>query len=68
MIKIRHYRRKRGLTQTKLAKYLGVSSQTLSNWERGLTEPDIHSLCSLSSILRVSIDSLLESFMPKKKR
>ena len=37
--------RKENLSQEELAEKLYVSRQTISNWERGKTYPDIDSLC-----------------------
>ena len=48
------------MTQVELAKKIGVSSQVISNWERGYT-PDISSsdLAKLSNALQCSTDDLL---------
>ena len=43
-------RRRNNLTQEQLAEKLHVSRQTLAKWERGESEPDIRSLCALSSL------------------
>lgn len=52
-------RKEKGLTQEKLGEALGVSSKTVSKWERGVNAPDISLLNSLSSILEVDLEELL---------
>ncbi len=47
------------LTQVQLAKILGVSSQSVSNWECGKSFPDAPMLPELSNILHCSIDDIL---------
>ena len=43
--KLRNARKERGLSQEQAAEALGVSRQTISNWETGKTYPDI--LCAI---------------------
>lgn len=52
-------RKEKGLTQEKLGEQLGVSSKTVSKWERGVNAPDIFLLESLSNILDVDIKEIL---------
>lgn len=49
----------KGMTQEKLAERLGISSQAVSKWERGITYPDIMYLPVLTKVLNVSSDALL---------
>ncbi|EFQ58308.1 DNA-binding helix-turn-helix protein [Streptococcus downei F0415] len=48
------------LTQEEVADSLGVSRQTVSNWERGKTYPDIVSLIALSNLYHLSLDQLVK--------
>jgi len=57
--RIRHCRKKSGLTQTDVANAVQVSPQAVSKWERGENAPDISSLPALSQLLGVSIEWLL---------
>lgn len=57
--KISEARKTAGLTQMELADTMMVSYQAVSNWERGLTMPDITKLPKLSQTLGISIDVLL---------
>ena len=47
------------MTQAELAEKLGVSPQSVSNWERGESMPDIAKLEDLSRELGASIDAIL---------
>ena len=57
--KIQFYRKKAGLSQEDLAKYLLVSRQTISLWENGQTLPTIDNLIRLREIFDISIDDML---------
>ena len=57
---IRSARNGAGLSQEQAAEALGVSRQTVSNWENGKTYPDIISVIRMSEIYSVSLDRLLK--------
>lgn len=57
---LKQYRLDAGLSQEDLARRIFVTRQTISNWERGKTYPDIQSLLLLSEQLDVSIDELVK--------
>lgn len=57
--RIRELRQKKGLTQGEFAKILSVSFQAVSNWERGITPPDIENLMHMASYFGVLVDTLL---------
>lgn len=56
--KIGELRKEKNLTQEKLSEKLGISRQTLSNWESGNTTPDIVQAKQLAQIFKVSLDDL----------
>ena len=56
---IRHYRKKRALSQRELADMLFVTAQNVSKWETGKSAPDLDNLCKLAEVLDVSTDRLL---------
>jgi transcriptional regulator with XRE-family HTH domain len=58
---ISKFRKAVNMTQTELADKLNISYQAVSNWERGISMPDISKLSELSGIFGVSIDDLLEN-------
>lgn len=57
---IKKARNEKGLTQEAAAEGLGVSRQTISNWERGRSYPDILSVIRMSDLYGVSLDRLLK--------
>ena len=57
--KIASLRKAADMTQPELADRLGISFQAVSNWERGMSMPDISNLPELAEIFGVSIDELL---------
>lgn len=52
-------RKKEKLTQEQLADTLGVTRQTISNWELDITKPDIEQIIKISNIFKISTDELL---------
>ena len=54
-------RTEKGMTQDMLAENLGVSAQSVSRWETGVTYPDIELLPIIASLFGVSVDTLLDS-------
>lgn len=58
--KLKDARKKNGITQEQAAELLGVSRQTISNWENNKSFPDIISVIKMSDIFSVSLDHLLK--------
>jgi transcriptional regulator with XRE-family HTH domain len=58
-LKVAELRKKKGIGQQELADVLGVSFQSVSKWETGVTMPDITLLPSIAEYFKVSIDELL---------
>ena len=58
--KLKNARNSIGLTQEQAAEALGVSRQTISNWENNKSYPDIISVIKMSDIYSVSLDHLLK--------
>lgn len=58
--KLKNARNNNGLTQEQAAEVLGVSRQTISNWENNKSYPDIISVIKMSNIYSVSLDHLLK--------
>ena len=48
------------MTQEFVAESLGVSRQTVSKWENGLSVPDAEQLRDLAAVLGVSVSALLD--------
>ena len=56
---IARLRKARGITQAELAEQLHFTYQAVSNWERGMSEPDSDTLLRLAVFFGVSTDELL---------
>ena len=65
---IQHYRKKKKLSQDDLAEIIFVSRQSISNWERGATYPDIQNLLLLSKVFEVSLDKLVKGDLETMKQ
>lgn len=57
--KLKTARIKKGLTQDDAAKRLGITFQALSNYERGVRDPDTTTLKELAKVYNTSADYLL---------
>lgn len=66
--RIREHREAAGLRQDQLAEICHVSRQTISNWERNKTLPDIQSLALIAHELGTTIDALVGDDVPEIKR
>ena len=58
--KILKLRTERGMSQEALAEQVGVSRQSVSKWEGGISVPDLERLKALSRVFGVSYDYLLD--------
>jgi transcriptional regulator, cro/CI family len=57
--RLKELRKKRGYTQSELAKYMNMRQGSYTKWETGMTEPRIESLIKLADILDTTTDFLL---------
>ena len=67
-IRIKELRRKKDMTQEKLAEYLNVSFQAVSKWETGASSPDLSMIVPLARLLGVSTDELFGLVHDKDER
>lgn len=58
--KLKQARGRAGLKQEELAQKIGVSRQTVSNWENNRSYPDIGSVLKLSDLYGLSVDEMLK--------
>lgn len=56
---LKYFRAKKGITQTELAKFLGVNNSNVSNWEKGIAKPDIDMLVRIADYFEISVDELI---------
>ena len=54
-----YYRKKKGLSQEKIAEYLEVSRQAVTKWETNASKPNSDNLIKLAQLLEVDVDTLL---------
>ncbi|WP_418538478.1 helix-turn-helix domain-containing protein, partial [Phascolarctobacterium faecium] len=59
--RIKAARRKVGLTQTELAGKLGISFQSIAQWENDLRNPKLETLQKIASALEIDVTELLET-------
>ena len=64
--KIKKSRTDAKITQEQAAQALGISRQTISNWENERSYPDIISVLKMSDLYSVSLDYLLKGEGPMK--
>ena len=57
---LKRKKKKKGITQEKLAEELGVSGRTVSRWETGNNMPDISVLIEISEFYDVSIPEIVD--------
>ena len=57
--RIRALRLERGLTQGGFAELLCISFQAVSNWERGITCPDLDNIVRIAELFGVTVDEIL---------
>lgn len=58
--RIRELRKERGITNYEMATKLGISRNTLTNWERGIKEPHaVEILEEMAEILEVPLKNIL---------
>ncbi len=56
---LRNLRKSKNMSQTQLAKLLGVDQRTVSVWEKGKCEPGFTVLAKICEIFDESFDSIL---------
>lgn len=53
------YRKKKALSQEKLAELMGVSRQAVTKWESGNSKPSSENLIKLAELLEINVETLL---------
>lgn len=56
--RLKELRKAANITQTQLADKLNLHPQTVSKWERGLSEPDISQLGEIAAALGITMEKL----------
>lgn len=56
--RLKEIRKDKGLSMSELANKIGVSTNTISRWERGERIPNLEALVALAKFFKVSTDYL----------
>ena len=59
MLALKMIRERRNLTQTAVAREIGVSRQTYNNWELGKRQADYESLLKLAELFETTVENIL---------
>jgi len=57
--RIKNLREQMGITQSQLAKQIGITRSSVNAWEQGISVPSTQYIVELSNIFKVSTDYLL---------
>ena len=57
--KIQKLRKKVNMSQEELSNKVGVTRQTISNWENGISAPDIKQAKDLAKVFNVTLNKLV---------
>lgn len=58
----RALRKEKGFTQVKLAEKLDVSQNTISNWETGVSKPDVPMVAKIAKIFDCDVSVVVACF------
>ena len=61
MIRLKELREEKKLTQKEFGVQIGYSQRAISNWETGITEPNIENLKQIAAFFNVSVDYLIDN-------
>lgn len=59
-MKLLQLRKSLGLSQESISKKMGVTRQTILNWETGISSPTLTNAVKLAKILDVTVNELIE--------
>ena len=60
---LKELRKEKKLSQQEVAKKLNVGQKTYSNYENGITEPNIETLIQMSKLFNITIDNLIKKYL-----
>ena len=65
---IRRLREQSGMSQDELAEILSCTRQTVSNYERGVSEPDIDTIKKIAEIFNCDIKEIIETDLKRDNK
>ncbi|WP_312647529.1 helix-turn-helix domain-containing protein [Aminipila sp.] len=66
--KLKEARKKKGMTQDDVEQKTGINKKTISNWENGVSRPDVDSISLLCKIYGIDPNDLFEWDSVKEKQ
>lgn len=60
--KIKSERKKRNISQQKIADYLNISRQAISRWENNISLPDLNTLILIAKYFEIPLESFTEAY------
>src|SRR5699024_8056137 len=67
-LKLKAYRKQKGLTQEALAEHLNVSNKSISKWELNESYPSKKNMIKISEVLDISLETLMIEEQSENKR
>lgn len=65
--KIKNERKKRNISQQKIADYLNISRQAVSRWENNVSLPDLTTLVLIAKYFEIPLESFTEEYQTPVK-
>lgn len=62
----RELRKEKGFTQVELADKLDVSQNTISNWETGVSKPDILMAAKIAKVFDCDVSEVVNCFVKRE--
>src|SRR5690606_9066823 len=57
--RVKFFRKKKGISQSQMAKDLEINNSTISKWEKGIYTPDLHMVMKLCKYFGITLDQLV---------
>lgn len=64
---LKNLRQQKRITQFELAEALNISQTSVSKYERGVTQPDLEVIISMSDYFGISVDELVRGFCKQRE-
>jgi transcriptional regulator with XRE-family HTH domain len=65
--KIKNERKKRNISQQKIADHLNISRQAVSRWENNVSLPDLNTLVLIAKYFEIPLESFTEEYQVPEK-
>jgi len=57
--RVKFFRKKKGISQSQMAKDLEINNSTISKWEKGVYTPELHMVMKLCKYFGITLDQLV---------